>query len=82
MRGVKLDRAIWPPVAAARPANRTATLSEEVCIMRCHRRLSNGLCVVCLVGRPCGRVLEASRAIVLSSRSAQETSCAETRACG
>lgn len=37
MRGVKLDREICPPVAAARPVNRapyTATLSEEVCMVR------------------------------------------------
>lgn len=43
MRGVKFEREIWPPVAAARPANRTlyrAMLSEEVCIVWCYRRLS------------------------------------------
>jgi hypothetical protein len=42
-----------PPVAAARPTNRMpymAALSEEVCIVRCHKRLSKELCLR-LVGR-------------------------------
>lgn len=53
MRGVKLESEIVPPVAAANAANRTtcmAALSEEVCIARCHKRLSRELCLR-LVGR-------------------------------